>query len=140
MYFDHKRSERVLTSLEQAAVREELRDRAERSSELETRLEEIQAKESTLRSNNKVSLPFIHMIGILFDLESIIRSCATNYESYNLESYSPRSNATLELASFPPLPAPTLFQVQVVPLCLQLLPNWGENQDQNQFRPSAEFL
>lgn len=38
----------------QAAVREELHDRMQRASELEGRLEEVQTKESSLRSNNKV--------------------------------------------------------------------------------------
>ncbi|KAL8276403.1 hypothetical protein RQP46_011201 [Phenoliferia psychrophenolica] len=36
------------------AVREELNDRLQRASELEQRLEEVQTKESSLRSNNKI--------------------------------------------------------------------------------------
>jgi hypothetical protein len=41
-------------------VREELQDRMQRASELEGRLEEVQAKESSLRSNNKVSTSSLH--------------------------------------------------------------------------------
>jgi len=41
----------------QAALREELTERASRSAEIESRLEEVVAKESQLRSNNKVSDP-----------------------------------------------------------------------------------
>ncbi|KAM0755344.1 hypothetical protein T439DRAFT_337853 [Meredithblackwellia eburnea MCA 4105] len=41
------------TVLADAAVREELSDRQQRATELEKRLEEVQSKESSLRSNNK---------------------------------------------------------------------------------------
>ena len=43
----------------QAAVREELGDKLQRASELEARLEEVQQKESALRSTNKVTFYFL---------------------------------------------------------------------------------
>ncbi|GAA6060140.1 hypothetical protein JCM10212_001437 [Sporobolomyces blumeae] len=96
----------------EAAVREELSERLQRSSELEARLEEVQSKESSLRSNNKTLREELRKLqsGVLLS-EKQRHPGVGYFSSFNASSSTTVNGNPSSPDSVAPLPSTGINQV-----------------------------